>query len=204
MEVQARTFTAFRGSQRIAEGGIRDVALATKECLDRGEDALLVFDDETGQQIDLDLRGTPEEALERLKEHPWLRERLVEDEKRTGPGRPKLGVISREVSLLPRHWEWLGEQPGGASASLRKLVEERMKASQGKDRARRAQEAAYKFAWIMGGNLPQYEEASRALTRKEYERLDALIADWPADIRDHLRKLAERAALADREAEQVG
>ncbi|MFY0534142.1 DUF2239 family protein [Nannocystis pusilla] len=44
------------------------------------------------------------------------RPRLAAEEPpaRTGPGRPKLGVVSREVSLLPRHWEWLERQPSGS------------------------------------------------------------------------------------------
>jgi hypothetical protein len=177
------------------------VALSTKDWLDRGGDPVLVFDDRSGQQLDLDLRGTPAEALERLDQHPWLRTQQEQDERRAGPGRPKLGVISREVSLLPRHWDWLNEQSGGASATLRKLVEERMKASRGRDRARKAHEAAAKFGWIMGGNLPQYEEVARAMARKEYERFDALLVDWPADIRDHLRMLVAKAVQADQEAD---
>lgn len=194
------SFAAFSGPRRIAAGPIADVALATKDWLDRGGEPVLVFDDQTGQQLDLDLRGTADEALERLKQHPWLRTQQEQEERRTGPGRPKLGVISREVSLLPRHWDWLNEQSGGASATLRKLVEERMKASRGPDRARKAHEAAAKFAWIMGGNLPQYEEVARAMSRKDAERFDALTLDWPADIRDHLHMLLHKALQADQES----
>lgn len=198
------TFTAFSGPRRLAAGPIADVALATKAWLDGGGEPVLVFDDQTGQQLDLDLRGTPAEALARLEEHPWLRAQQEKDARRPGPGRPKLGVISREVSLLPRHWDWLNEQSGGASATLRKLVEERMKASQGRDRARKAHEAAAKFAWTMGGNLPQYEEVARAMGRREADRCDALTADWPADIRDHLRMLLQRAAELEQEAQNDG
>ncbi len=202
MEPDHPTFTAFSGQQRIAAGPIREVAVKTKEWLERGGDLVLIFDDQSGQQIDLDLRGTHAEALERLDRHPWLEIQQEKDEKRTGPGRPKLGVVCREVSLLPRHWEWLNEQSGGASVTLRKLVEERMKATQGRDRARKAHEAAFKFGWIMGGNLPDYEEVSRSLSRKDYERLDSLIASWPGDIRDHFGALVAKAARADQAAAQ--
>lgn len=200
MALAPTTFTAFSGQRRIASGSLEEVALAVKDWLDGGRDSVLVFDDRSGQQVDLDLRGTPDEALARLEQHPWLATQREKDERRTGPGRPKLGVTSREVSLLPRHWDWLNEQPGGASSTLRKLVEERMKASSGRDRARKAHEAASKFAWVMGGNLPGFEEASRALSRKDYGRLDVLTEAWPEDIRDHLKTLVTRAAEADQEA----
>src|SRR5690606_20937494 len=118
-----------------------DVAIAAKKWLDQGGEPVLIVDDRTGRQIDLDLRGSNAEALARLAEHPMLSVRQEKVEKRSGPGRPKLGVISREISMLPRHWDWLNEQPGGASATLRKLVEERMKAGRGQDRARKAFEA---------------------------------------------------------------
>ncbi len=199
MAPESMTFTAFSAQRRIAAGPIEEVALAVKEWEAQAGDSVLIFDDQSGQQIDLDLRGTPAEALERLSQHPVLQRRAEHEEKRTGPGRPKLGVISREVSLLPRHWDWLNEQPGGASATLRKLVEERMRVSQGRDRARKAQEAASKFAWIMGGNLPQFEEVARAMARKDRARFEALIAEWPADIRNHLQWLVEKAAKAEQE-----
>jgi hypothetical protein len=200
MAIAPTSFTAFSGQRRIASGSIAEVALAVKAWLDAGRDSVLVFDDGSGQQIDLDLRGTPDEALERLAHHPWLATQHEKDERRAGPGRPKLGVTSREVSLLPRHWDWLNEQPGGASGTLRKLVEERIKTGLGRDRARKAHEAASKFAWVMGGNLPEFEEASRALSRKDYTRLAVLTEAWPADIQDHLRTLVTRAGEADMEA----
>jgi hypothetical protein len=195
------TYAAFSGHTLLAAGPIEAVAVAAKGACDRGEAGVLVFDDATGQQLDLDLHGTDEEAIARLQHHPVLAKRLALDEKRSGPGRPKLGVVSREVSLLPRHWDWLAEQPGGASVTLRKLVEERMKAGEGRDRARKAHEAASKFMWTIGGNLPHFEEVSRAFTRREYDRLDTLIAAWPADVRDHARKLTEAARTAEKAAD---
>jgi hypothetical protein len=109
-------------------------------------------------------------------------------------------VVSREVSLLPRHWEWLNQQPGGASATLRKLVETQLRRGWAPFQARKAHDALSQFMWNMAGNLPDFEEASRALTRREYERFDALIAQWPPDIRDHVRELAQTVIQAEKEA----
>jgi hypothetical protein len=129
-----------------------------------------VFDDSTGRPIDIDIRGTIEEVR--------------------GRGRPKLGVIAREITLLPRHWDWLNSQPGGASVALRKLVEEARRTSGDRDRIRSAQEAAYHFMSAIAGNLPGFEEASRALFAYDRRRFGDLIAAWPEDIRDHVIKLA--------------
>ena len=109
-----------------------------------------------------------------------------------GPGRPKLGVVAREVTLLPRHWEWLAQQSGGASVAIRRLVEEARRAGEDKDRIRQAQEAAYRFMSAIAGNKPHYEDAIRALFAGEQARFEKLIAEWPADVRDHASRLAER------------
>lgn len=110
-----------------------------------------------------------------------------------GAGRPKLGVISREVTLLPGHWEWLDGQPNGASAALRRLVHAAKLANQGQDQARQSQEAVYRFMTAMAGDLPGYEEALRAFYRRNLERVDELITAWPQDIRKHLKKLMRAA-----------
>lgn len=201
MDNDRYTYTAFGEQRLIATGPIELVALKTKEWLERGGAPVLIFEDQTGQQIDLDLRGTNDEALACLWEHPWFQRQQAAEEKRTGRGRPKLGVVAREVTLLPRHWDWLSEQPGGTSVTLRKLVEETMRKSQGKDRARKSRDAASKFMWAMAGNLPDFEEASRAFSRKEYERFDGLIENWPDDIRGHVRRLVETAARDEKEAQ---
>ncbi|HCF60848.1 MAG TPA: DUF2239 domain-containing protein [Myxococcales bacterium] len=160
---QVGGFTAFAGHRLIASGTLEQVIRTTKERLDAGEsERIAFFEDETGMRIDIDFRGTPDEVLARLSDHPVLGEKLASGEKRAGPGRPKLGVVSREVSLLPRHWSWLGEQPSGASAALRKLVEEAMKRSQGEDLVRKAKEAAHRVMWEMAGDFPGFEEVSRA------------------------------------------
>jgi len=102
---------------------------------------------------------------------------------------PRLGVVSREVSLLPRHWDWLEQQPNGISAALRRLLDEARKRAPGEERARLAREAAGRFMTAMAGNLPGYEEAARALFAKDHERFTQRIAAWPEDVRLHLERL---------------
>jgi uncharacterized protein len=192
-EEKQRNYTGFAGHRLIASGELTEVALKAKEWLDRGDSAsILIFEDETGNLVDLDFRGTLYEFLDKLEKKRARRaeaEQAPEETKRSGPGRPKLGVVSREVSLLPRHWDWLNSQPGGASVTLRKLVEEARRNSVGADRARRSQEAAYKFMAAMAGDFPGFEEASRAFFAHDSERFHQLIQPWPEDVREHVRKL---------------
>jgi uncharacterized protein len=188
--------TAFEGSRCIASGDLAQVALKTKEVVDAGEHLpILIFDDATCELIEIDFRGSPEDVLNGLAEtssKDALAAALAYSGKEPprGPGRPKLGVVAREVTLLPRHWEWLNSQPGGASVALRKLVDEARRANEGKDRLRRAQEAAYRFMSVMAGDRPGFEEATRALFSGQAGRFDRLVEAWPADLRDHARKLA--------------
>jgi hypothetical protein len=168
------------------------VALKAKEVIDRGERApVLIFDDQTSEPIEVDFRGTPEDVAGRIKAgSPTPAPTQPAEEAPRRPGRPKLGVVAREVTLLPRHWEWLNSQPGGASVALRKLVEEARRTNAGRDRVRRAQEAAYRFMSAMAGNEAGFEEATRALFAGKPERFEELTAGWPIDVRDHSRKLA--------------
>src|SRR6185436_5318754 len=137
--------------------------------------AVLIFEDATGRAVDVDTRGSDADVVERLaRTHPDLVEAA------RGPGRSKLGVVAREVTLLPRHWDWLSAQPGGASVALRKLVEDARRTSEPRDRVRRAQEAAYRFMSAMAGNLPGFEEAARALFAANRERFAAETEPWPA------------------------
>jgi hypothetical protein len=155
---------------------------------------VLVFDDTTSESIELDLRGTVEEVARRLAaQAPAARPPEPAPEEARGPGRPKLGVVAREITLLPRHWEWLARQPGGASVTLRKLVEEARKAGAGKERVRQAQDAAYRFMSVMAGDRPGFEEATRALFAGKQGRFEELVEGWPADVREHARKLAAPA-----------
>lgn len=194
--------TAFAGNRRIGWGELREVARAAKTYLRSHPDAqILIFDDITSEPIELDLRGRMAEVLGRLPPEPApdeAREEVAGDEGR-GPGRPKLGVVAREVTLLPRHWEWLAAQPGGASVALRKLVEQARVANRGRDRLRRAQESAYRFLSAVAGNQPGFEEAVRALFAGDAERFGENSAGWPKDVRNHARKLAS-AAFAERGA----
>ena len=199
-----RCYTAFEESRRIATGPLREVALKVKAVADQGlQKTILVFDDLTSELIELDLRGSDADVLGRLQSacaeagEPVAAPGL-EDAPR-GPGRPRLGVIAREVTLLPRHWEWLGSQPGGASVALRKLVEEARRTHEGKDRMRRAQEAAYRFMSAIASSLPGFEEASRALFAGDSAGFDAQTQAWPTDLRSHAQGLARQAFAAREE-----
>jgi hypothetical protein len=197
-ETRQTRCTAFEGQRCIGSGQLLDVAKKAKELIDRDEHApILIFDEETSEVIEIDFRGTPEEVVQRLALSGRAGDASVGAPEKRGPGRPKLGVIGREVTLLPRHWEWLDGQPGGSSVALRKLVEQARRSNQGKDRARQAQESVYRFMSAMAGNLPDFEEALRAFYRKSNERLDELVQTWPADIRDHVRKLVAVARSND-------
>ena len=189
-------FTAFQGQHRLVSGTLAEVALAVKRAAEPAT-PIHIFSDATGRSLDLDLRGSDEEVVARLpKAEPAPSEPHGASSESRGRGRPKLGVVAREITLLPRHWEWLAAQPGGASVALRKLVDEARRASGDRDRLRAARDAAYHFMSAMGGNLANFEEASRALFADDRRRFTALIADWPTDIRDHIIKLSfsDRAA----------
>jgi uncharacterized protein len=176
--------TVFDGVRQVASGPLGEVALAFKKALEKGGGGpVLLFDDTTGRSFDIDIRGTKDDVLARLR-----RASPVRDAEARGPGRPKLGVVAREVTLLPRHWDWLATQPGGASVTLRKLVDEARRGP--KARARAARDAAYQFMQTMAGDRPGFEEATRALYANERARFAALIAAWPKDVREHAAALA--------------
>jgi uncharacterized protein len=194
MTGQTETCIAFEGVRRIAAGRLRELALAVKQVIGRGEQApILVFDAVTSQPVELDLRGTDDEVLARLAvdEASTAEDGASDDETvPRGRGRPKLGVVAREVTLLPRHWDWLNGQSGGASVALRKLVDAARLASDDQDRVRHAQEAAYRFTTALAGNLSGYEEATRALYAGDPVRFEASIEAWPVDVKAHAAKLA--------------
>jgi hypothetical protein len=170
------------------------VARATKQALDRDKAAsILIFDGRSSAPIEIDFRGPIEDVLARLPAGATSEAEVVEPPAPRGPGRPKLGVVAREITLLPRHWEWLARQPGGASVAIRKLVDQARRATEDNDRMRAGAEAAYRFMSAMAGNRPHYEEAIRALFASDAIRFERLIAQWPVDIRDHALRLAERA-----------
>jgi hypothetical protein len=179
--------TAFDGHRRIASGTPEDVALAARDYLaQHAERPLLILDDATGYPLEIDLRGDAEDVLARLRT-------TASPPAARGPGRPKLGVVAKEVTLLPRHWDWLADQPGGASVTLRRLVEDARRAGSAKELARQTSEAADRTMRTLAGDLPGYEEASRAFWRGERKVFDRHVRAWPADVRAHVRQLATRA-----------
>ena len=192
-------FIAFEGATRIARGDLHEVALKTQAVMTSDPHArVLVFNACTSELIDFDHRGSPEQMQRSLAAtHPRATGEPTESSMvkavPAGPGRPRLGVVAREVTLLPRHWEWLNGQPGGASVALRKLVEQARRDNQTQDQVRQAQEACYRFMAAMAGDLGGFEEAARTLFSGECRRFDTLLAAWPEDIREHLRQLAEPA-----------
>ncbi|MES2945054.1 MAG: DUF2239 family protein [Pseudomonadota bacterium] len=186
-----QTLTAFAAFSRITSGPRAQVLAQLRAQAADPNVLIRIFDDATGGRLDFDLR--PEAAD--TSNQPEAPTRSV--------GRPKLGVVAREVTLLPRHWEWLNRQPGGASVALRRLVEDARRATQGRDAARLARESAYRFMTEMAGDLAGFEEATRALFAAEGERFASLIALWPQDVRDYLQTLAASSWQAT-EAAQDG
>jgi hypothetical protein len=192
MDINAQFCSAFSGSRLLCSGPLAQVALKAKEALDRDPWAkVLIFDDRTSEPIEVDFRGSKQDVLRRVTAGKPA-ETVSPAETPRRPGRPKLGVVAREVTLLPRHWEWLAAQPGGASVTLRKLVEQARKQGADKQERRRAQEAAYRFMSAMAGNEPGFEEATRALFADRQKEFQKITEPWPRDIRQHARKLAAR------------
>lgn len=198
-------FTLFDGQRHVASGTLPTVALVGKRAAEQGAAGpIVIFENRTGRSIDVDTRGSDEQVRERLSREPGactpVEEGAPGDADASadageggaprGRGRPKLGVVAREVTLLPRHWEWLGAQPGGASVALRKLVDEARRKHAQRDERRAAHERAYHFMSAMAGDFPGFEEASRALFADDAPRFDALVAEWPTDIRRHVGWLA--------------
>ncbi|MXP24784.1 DUF2239 family protein [Altererythrobacter indicus] len=176
--------TAFLGGQKLAEGDLADVALAVHAQAKAASDAILIFYDETGEQIDIDLRGTTAQIIARLADYQGAQ---PEERKR---GRPKLGVIGREVTLLPRHWEWLAQQPGGASQALRRLVDQARKGDEGCTAIRLAHERAYRFMAALAGDYPGFEAATRALFADDLAAMEEATQSWPQDVRHYALYLA--------------
>lgn len=177
---------AFDDGQCIARGSKLEVAIKSKRYWEQNRESLiLVFDRATGRQTDFDF--TLDEAL--------LKRAVEASERRPTrkPGRPRLGVTAREVTLLPRHWDWLSTQRGGASAALRRLVDQARKEQAGSDQARTAQEATYRFMSAVAGDRPGFEEASRALFAGDAARFYAEIHDWPDDIVAELKHISREA-----------
>ena len=175
----------FKGAERIAAGSSLDVALAALRLAGDPSGALVLIFDPEGRQVDFDLSGGPADLTVRLEP--------AEEAPPRGRGRPKLGVTPREVTLLPRHWDWLAGQPGGASVALRKLVEAALREAEGPDRVRKGREAAYRFMTAVAGDLPGYEEATRMLFAGDWTAFDAAVEGWPEGVRETARGMAAGA-----------
>jgi hypothetical protein len=204
-------YAAFLGPRLLALGSLSEVARAAACAAPRDlqSPALLVFDAE-GQQIELDLRGSPDEVVARVEAQDGRHEPATQQA--TPPaaprprGRPQLGVVAREVTLLPRHWEWLALQPGGASVALRRLIDEARRGERdgpqaaqraARQAARAAQERCYRFLRAIAGDLPGYEEALRALFAGQAGPFQAALGTWPEDLRLHALRLAQGAFQDD-------
>ena len=190
----APRYTAFAGHQRLASGALHEAARAVARAAARdAAGPLLIFDDATGQVVDVDPRGTEADVAPPPDAPPpdaLPPDVAPSDVAPRRPGRPRLGVVAREVTLLPQHWAWLAAQPGGASVTLRRLVEQARRAGAAHDRARRARDAAYRFTHAVAGDLPGFEEATRALFAGDLARFRTLMAPWPADVRAYAAALA--------------
>jgi hypothetical protein len=183
-------YWAFEGEERIAEGDLAAVVLQVKRRLgkaDRG--SALIFSEATGATVDFNFHGSEKDVLKRLE----VFTSEPEPTESAGPGRPRLGVVSREISLLPRQWEWLATQPGGASGMIRKLVDEAKRKASDSPTLKQLQERAYKFMSVMAGDRPGYEEALRCLYKKDRKGFLERSAAWPKDVRDAARRLADAA-----------
>lgn len=187
-----KEYVAFDDAKLIGQGDVFEVSKKVKKhLLKEPKSQIMIFDSEDSSQIEIDFRGSEEKVLERLQE---LFDTTA-TETQTGPGRPKLGVISKEISLLPEHWDWLAIQPSSASATLRKLIDEAKKKNKAEDKVRVSQNATYKFMNVMAGNLPLYEDALRALYAKNELLFTTIIAPWPKAIKSHITNLSKNAFL---------
>lgn len=199
MQLLLPRYSAFVGARRVGTGSLSEVAIAVKAVVDAGERTPpIIFNDATGQVVDVDLRGADSDVIARLGDADGAvgaddASPYREGESRAR-GRPKLGVVAREVTLLPRHWDWLATQPGGASAAVRRLVDAARQANADADRVREVRESTYRFMSAMAGNETGFEEATRALFADDAPRFLEMTESWPPDVRDHARMLASRAS----------
>jgi hypothetical protein len=179
------SYTAFVGVQRLAAGGLADVSAAVRAALSADAERVIMFSDATGHAVDVDPRVVPSD----LNRSPAPE---APSPAKPARGRPRLGVTAREVTLLPRHWDWLATQPGGASAALRRLVDQARRDSVGEDRRREARDVTHRVMTALAGNLPNYEAALRALYSGDQSAFSQSLADWPRDVRDYVRGLTAR------------
>jgi hypothetical protein len=194
------TCTAFIETHKLASGPLPDVAGKAKKVLDAIDTVdVVIFDDATSAPVDVDYRGTVDDVVRRHEPAEGLEKNAVPEAQRKARrqrGRPKLGVVAREVTLLPRHWDWLRSQPGGASVTLRELVDAAQRAGAEEQQRRKARDTAYNFISAMAEGAPGFENAAQALYAGDKQRFIESSASWPDDVRDHARELAEDAFTA--------
>jgi hypothetical protein len=183
--VAAPWYAAFAGSSEIAVGALETVVRTARSWPFDARRRVRIVDLETGEEVPIDPIGARGNAVAPLSADATKPGR--------GPGRPKLGVVSKEVTLLPRHWAWLAAQRGSVSATLRRLIDEARHLHEERDAVRRAQDSAYRFISMMAGHEPTFEEAVRALFRGDAARFHAETAPWPPDVRDRARDFAAGA-----------
>jgi hypothetical protein len=181
------TLTAFHQQRQIAHGNLSEL-LQQIQATSPSEEPVFIFNDRNGKRLDIHVHGDEASALTVYPElgNPQSEETAVVKSR----GRPKLGVSSKEVTLLPRHWEWLATQPGGASATLRRLIDQARKTNDPAENKRRRHERAYQFMYEIAGDLPEYEASLRALFADDEAGFTACIANWPQDIRQYAWQLA--------------
>ncbi len=188
------TYTAFAGDSLLVSGALSLLVSGLKSRYDKkGIDGVLIFRDDTGAEVDFDFTGTLDDVLHRV---------LPRAEPQ-GRGRPKLGVVSREVSLLPRHWDWLDEQPHGNSAAIRRLIDEARKKEPDRAHVRKAQGAASRVMSALAGNRPHFEEAARALFARDETKWKRLARAWPRDVRKYLARLLDGTWSQEPEADEA-
>ena len=179
------TFSAYGPTSCIGQGELTDVALAAHRFLRTHPDqSALILQDSTCQIIDLDLSGD-EALLERKANHYPIRSQApVPDSK---------DPITGEITLLPRHWQWLAEQGGNASATLRRLIDEARRDPKQKadNECRRRQQLTYRFCQALCGDFQGYEDALRALYAADKDSFKTHISTWPADFALRAEALAE-------------
>ncbi len=177
------TVSAFLEDELIAQGPRAVVTRRIEERYPASDfSRIRVFDDATGRVTDLDYWDASADAPAEAAPASPPR----------GRGRPKLGVVSREVTLLPRHWDWLAAQRGGASATIRRLIEDARKRRSETLTAAEAREGVHRFLTEMAGDREGYEEALRALYRSDIAGVRAIADAWPEDIRRYLNRLLDR------------
>lgn len=185
----SESFSTFTPKKCLITGSLEEAALAAFHHLQsQSAESVLIFNDATYAIMDIDLSGGAVLVKRKAASYP-----TANTTAKSGPGRPKLGVIGKEVTLLPRHWEWLASQKGGASVTLRKLIDNARRDPKisAQSERKQAQDLTYKFCNAIAGDLPGYEEALRCLYAVDEEGFCNHIGEWPVDIAGRARSLAK-------------